>query len=356
MHIDFPKEEILQLKSKQKYSVEEVESYKNEIQELIKSYPDNYSRMITAKTRRYLKDFIEYKTPLLNDSFYKMSTKCYWIIHDLTEFPICKVCGKKLKYNVKVNVGYGMFCSYNCAQKSELTQQKIKKTKKELYGSETYNNSKKAKETNLKKYGVSNPNKCKSVRDKIKNTCLKKYGVDHNFKSKECIKKRKRTWIDKYGTDNPKSTYIVQKHYEETCIKKYGVRNISQVKDIQRKKHAFYRFDNQWFDSSWELCFYIYNKDHGISLIHEPRKISYVDRYGKCHYYFPDFEIDNTLIEIKGNQFYTKNNKPLDKYRDKFDFMKSIHVKILRYDDIKAHITYVNNKYGKNYIRQFRKR
>jgi len=89
------------------YSVVEISSYKEEIKYLIDNYPDNYSRMITSKTRTALKEFIDSQTPLLQDSYYKLSTKCFWILHDLKDFPCCKTCGKSLKYNVKVNVGYG---------------------------------------------------------------------------------------------------------------------------------------------------------------------------------------------------------------------------------------------------------
>ena len=89
--------------------------------------------------------------------------------------------------------------------------------------------------------------------------------------------------------------------------------------------------------------------------MHEPEKLKYFDRYGKTHYYFPDFKIDGILIEIKGNQFYDKNGQPLDKYKDKFDFMKSINVLILKYEDIKQYLIYVNDTYGKDYIQQFRK-
>lgn len=338
------------------YSVVEISSYKEEIKYLIDNYPDNYSRMITSKTRTALKEFIDSQTPLLQDSYYKLSTKCFWILHDLKDFPCCKTCGKSLKYNVKVNVGYGQFCSNSCAQKSDITQKKIRATKKDKYGSETYNNPEKAKNTCIDRYGVSNPNKRKETRDKIKNTCIKNYGVDHNFKAKQCIEKRRQTWIKNYGTDNPKSTAIVQQHYEETCMKLYGVKNVSQVAEIQNKKKKLYRFDNQWFDSSWELAFYIWHKDHHIKLIHEPEKLQYLDRYGNLHWYFPDFKIDDEFIEIKGNQFYDNTGHVLDEYKDKFDFMQSINVKILRYNDVKQYLTYINEVYGKDYLKQFRKR
>ena len=139
-------------------------------------------------------------------------------------------------------------------------------------------------------------------------------------------------------------------------MKRYGVKNVSQVTEIQKKKKKLYRFDSQWFDSSWELAFYIWHKDHHIKLIHEPEKLQYLDRYGNSHWYFPDFKIDDEFIEIKGNQFYDNTGQVLDEYKDKFDFMQSINVKILHYNNVKQYLTYVNEVYGKDYLKQFRKR
>jgi len=36
--------------------------------------------------------------------------------------------------------------------------------------------------------------------------------------------------------------------------------------------------------------------------------------------------------------------------------MQSINVKILRYNDVKQYLTYINEVYGKDYLKQFRKR
>lgn len=84
--------------------------------------------------------------------------------------------------------------------------------------------------------------------------------------------------------------------------------------------------------------------------------MQYLDRYGNLHWYFPDFKINDEFIEIKGNQFYDNSGQVLDEYKDKFEFMQSINVKILRYNDIKQFLTYINEVYGKDFLKQFRKR
>ena len=344
------------MKTKDDYTKEEVQSFKDEIQSLITTYPNSYSRMITSKSRVYLKEFIDACTPLLQEPYYKISTKCYWVLHDLTQFPRCEYDGVELKYNVKVNTGYYKYCCSSCAQKAKETQLKIRETKCRLYGSETYNNPEKNRNTCLKKYGVTNPNKLSWVRDKIRRTCETKFGVDHNFKLEECREKRRQTWIQKYGTDNPKSTDVVQHKFEETCEHRYGVKNVSQVHSIRSRMRKKYLFNGMRFDSSWELAFYIWNKDNGVELKHEPERLEFVGSDGKTHFYFPDFKKDDVFIEIKGNQFFDKFGNVLSKYKDKFDYMKSIGVRILLYSDIKPYLEYVYNRYGRNFMKQFRRK
>lgn len=59
--------------------------------------------------------------------------------------------------------------------------------------------------------------------------------------------------------------------------------------------------------------------------------------------YIPDFEIEGSLYEIKGDQFFNKDGSmkcpfhPEDneKYNAKYNFAKSIGVTFLRYKDCK---------------------
>lgn len=58
-------------------------------------------------------------TPKLNDPYYNLKTKIFWILNDIHDFPICQVCGKEIKKNViSVNLGYsgkGKYCSNKCS-------------------------------------------------------------------------------------------------------------------------------------------------------------------------------------------------------------------------------------------------
>lgn len=64
-----------------------------------------------------------------------------------------------------------------------------------------------------------------------------------------------------------------------------------------------YAYDNKKFDSSWELCYYIWLKDHDISFTYPCKDTIAYECDGKQHLYFPDFIVEGRYVEIKGKQF-----------------------------------------------------
>lgn len=335
--------------------------YRAEILDLVTKYPDNFSRMISAKSRKYLLDFVKAETPLLEG--YKLSTRCYWILHGLKDFPVCKVCGKPLKNEIKINVGYSPCCSHKCIQLYKPTREKIKRTKLEKYGDENYCNPIKARQTFMRKYNVSNPNFLPKVRAKIEATTLARYGVKMSLNSDVVREKRKDTWLRKYGVDNILKLDTIRDKGRKTMLKKYGVSNPSQSSDIQLKKASSYEYKGKFIHSSWELAFYIFLEDHNIKFEYQPN-IYYTYTYkNQMHKYFPDFKVGNEIIEVKGNQFlnidgswkspYKKGDNGL--FEAKHKCILKNGVKILLEKDIKPYLDYVHQKYGKNYIKQFKR-
>lgn len=61
----------------------------------------------------------------------------------------------------------------------------------------------KAKNTFLKNYGVTNPNKLRKVRRKIEKTCRKLYGVSVPAKSLKIREKMEKTCLERYGVNIP---------------------------------------------------------------------------------------------------------------------------------------------------------
>jgi len=72
----------------------------------------------------------------------------------------------------------------------------------------------KAVETNLIKYGTTNPSSSEIIKDKIRATFIEKYN----------------------GIDNPSKVASVKLQKEDTCLKNYGVKHPWQSSEIQSRK------------------------------------------------------------------------------------------------------------------------
>lgn len=99
-------------------------------------------------------------------------------------------------------------------------------------------------------------------------------------------------------------------------------------------------YNGYWCDSSYELAFVIYNIEHNIIFERNKNGFKYIWNE-KEHTYYPDFIINDRYYEIKGYETkqdiakYQSVNKPII---------------ILYKKDLTEIISYVENKYGKNFI------
>ena len=155
----------------------------------------------------------------------------------------CPICGQPLKFQNFYN-GYRKACSSKCSH--ALTAQK-------------------GKETNLERYGVSNPMqreeiKAKQKRDeesyklsnlKAQETLLKKYGANNPMKIKEFKDRLVSNNLEKYGVNNPAKLESSKAKTVQTCLEKYGVEYYSQtekaknnLKDIRIRKMLDDIFNN----------------------------------------------------------------------------------------------------------------
>ena len=120
---------------------------------------------------------------------------------------------------------------------------------------------------------------------------------------KERYEKCKKTCQEKYGVDHPMKN--------ENVFKKCAWKNI--------------KYDNVYFDSSWELAYWIYCKKHNIN-IKRNTKLYDLGNGSKCN---PDFIVDGSLVEIKGNHL-----KKQESYKYKELFYKKNNIKVLSYNDL----------------------
>lgn len=225
--------------------------------------------------------------------------------------------------------------------------------------SETYYKSNDKRQKTLKnKYGVTNNLHIKSVEQKIKDgwtekskkTKQLKYGA---YFSKEKIEKTNKTLIEKYGS--------LENAYKQRYEK---IQNVFQSKygtkyPLMFYSHKKYGFDDNLFDSSWELAYYIWLKDKGISFEYHTQKIEYIGDDGKNHIYFPDFIVNGKIVEIKGDHFFNEKGEPFNKYtkrswKAKYDLILQKGGQIFRFEDIKPYLSYVKENYGDGFLKQWK--
>lgn len=108
-----------------------------------------------------------------------------------------------------------------------------------------------------------------------------------------------------------------------------------------RSKKGYYK--GIWCGSSYELAYLIYCLEHNIGIERCTEYFEYVYKNTK-HLYFPDFIVDNTIIEIKGyhTELVDIKTAAVDK-----------PVKVLYKQDLKDILDYVINKYGKDFIKLY---
>lgn len=109
-----------------------------------------------------------------------------------------------------------------------------------------------------------------------------------------------------------------------------------------RGKKGWYK--GYWCDSSWELAFVIYNLEHNIKFERNKEKFYYMFE-GKKHYWLPDFIVKGVYQEIKGYE----DKKAKAKHAS---FDKPLNV--LREKDIKPYLSYIIDKYGKDFIKLYK--
>lgn len=251
---------------------------------------------------------------------------------------------KKIQQQNIEKVMLEKYGSKNAFQVNEF-KEKAKETKLNRYGLATYHNIEKTKLTNIEKYGVDNPAKADSIKQKIAETNLQRYGVACVYAAEEIRDRIKLTCQERYGCDYAMQNEQILAKANNTMLEKYGVMNYAQTREFHLVAHHRYKYENETFDSFPELCVYLYCLDNNINVERHPCSLSYFD--GQImHKYFPDFRIDNELVEIKGEQFLAEDGAwccPFDHELDyiakaKYECAIANSVKILYTKDYQQYV------------------
>ena len=77
------------------------EKLKEKLFVLIREKPANYGQCCGSKAYAELRKEILAATPKLLSDEFDFKTRIFWILHDMTDFPKCSVCGKPITRNIK---------------------------------------------------------------------------------------------------------------------------------------------------------------------------------------------------------------------------------------------------------------
>ena len=270
---------------------------------------------------------------------------------------ICPSC-KCIRTNQKL---YGHKSSFS----NENVQIKAQKSQIEKYGGiglAAQDIKEKARNTNLVKYGAENPlSKGTTAYIKRNKTVKDVYGVDNVFQNKNVKEQIAKTNLEKYGVQNPSSSDDIKAKIVKTNLSKYGVESFTQTTDFAKYHKSSYVYDGIKFDSSWELIFYIYQVDHNNKIIRNDKKLEY-EYNGKKHFYFPDFNVNGKLYEIKGDHFWKEDGtmqNPFDHSMDglfeaKHQCGLKNNVTFIRKIEIIEMENYIIEKYTNDYLKLFK--
>ena len=356
----------------------------NKIKHIEKLFNSNCpSRTIFYQNIKNLRQWITNKTQFLDQLIKQkfeisFKTRCYWLIKGNKNLEFCKNpdCNKNLVIlsNVQnIISGYHNYCSVKCINNDPKIKEKIKNTNEKLYGNKNYNNREQAQKTTELHYGVKNPFQSREIKEKIIKTHQQKLNVDYPMQNKEIHAKSIKTLKEKFGVEYPLQASSILTKYKQTIQKKYGCLNVLQVPKIRNSSQYKYTYKNIQFDSSNEIAFYIYLVDNNIKFEYQPNKSFKYKFKNIVHFYIPDFYLikQKKYIEIKGPHFFYKNgtmcnpycpkNNPKRENEDllaeaKHQCMLKNNVKIIRTDSLEMQkiMNYIAEKYGKDYLKQFR--
>lgn len=325
-----------------------------------------------------------------------LTTRVWYILNDKNTIRKCSVCGVEITDDIK-SLYYSP--SLTCSSKS-CRDEARKRTLYSKYGPDYYQKwSSKVEDTNIKRYGsanaMDNPDirvrqqvnakakveACKEqILQKRMNTVQTRYGVENVGQLPDHSEKMRATSLNKYGAISYSCTSECKekvKHFysswtpdmwadrvlraRSTLQERYGVTAAAAIPEVIRYRKSRYYYNNLYFDSSYELIYYIWAVDNGHKIERCTQTYSYeVDE--STHYYIPDFVVDGELVEIKGEHFFNDKGELINPFTDdesiqrvfkaKGKLMESLRVNVIR--NIDSMKEFVYSKYGSNYVSTFR--
>lgn len=232
-------------------------------------------------------------------------------------------------------------------------QRKKEKTFSEKYGPDHQKQFlQKRVETNLSRFGCSNPFSNNEIKDKISETMRSKYGYDHHMMNPSKKEQVKATNLEKYGYENVSQVPEFKDKIKNTNLDKYGYEYATQHPEIKSKiidtmvangnarifdglnskqwaektGYCLSRFNQLVREYGFEAAKNMYRTDSYSSL--ELRFKSFLEEYSLAHEhqkrlnlndkcYIPDFIINNLIVECDGLYWHSDECRPDDYHVNK---------------------------------------
>ena len=184
---------------------------------------------------------------------------------------------------------------------------------------------------NLAKYGIENVFQLEDVKKKCNTeeiitkaniarqetiAQLISLGIYEDWLTAKNLK-TSETILTRYGSFENFYIQSVQA-YKQTCLERYGVEHFSKSSESHKGHRRAYHYEDEYFDSSWELAVYKYAKQHNEPIVRCPCCFTF-EFENKQYTYIPDFLYNGKLIEIKGDHFFKKDGtmcNPFDHSQD----------------------------------------
>lgn len=176
-------------------------------------------------------DSREKKTGSRGPKTLKKETVEYWLQENRPDIKLVEWSGQSIKKSkfkdTKRDVEFQI--SFNNLKAMH------KRNPNTVFGATKEEKVKQAKKTFQKNWGIDNPNKIKSVRDKIEKTNLKRYGVINPSQNIEIKEKRIKTNLERWGVEYPSQDPGIKAKIVESNLEKWGVEHFFQIEDVRKK-------------------------------------------------------------------------------------------------------------------------
>lgn len=251
-----------------------------------------------------------------------------------------------------------------------------------LYNNKNYNNREKSKETCFAKYGSEYWASSDIGRKYISKSLLNmntenknkwinnvKKSLENRTKEEIALSNKKRLETFNSRTDEQKEKTNIKYKTTWSFKTKEELHSIHS-KQLKNRRTYKYKYFGISFHSYDEMSFYIYNVECENNVVYRndgdfclPYEFN-----DKIYFYYPDFIIDNKIIEIKGLQFFkdkNPNNVMICPFHKKDDTLETIenrnkkaeskHQCMLRNNveiitDCSKYMQYTKSKYGNKVV------